>query len=175
MSARLHIRQQSRQSLALRVTPAGLLVLIPQHLSPDSPEVQAFIRNALEELRMPSPPNPLSQVWERGLGGEGLTRDDVLALVDICARQLEVEVGRVQLRPMRNKWGSVSTVGTLTLADDLLRLPRPLVEYVVLHELLHLRVPGHGRLYRLLLSQHIPDWRDRERCLARYTLLASHA
>jgi len=68
---------------------------------------------------------------------------------------------------MRNKWGSVSTAGNLTLAGDLLNLPRRLAEYVVCHELLHLRVPGHNRLYRLLLGHYIPDWRERERELGR--------
>jgi predicted metal-dependent hydrolase len=80
---------------------------------------------------------------------------------------LGVNVKRVQLRAMRNKWGSISTAGTLTLANDLLDMPRRLVEYVVCHELLHLKVPTHNRLYRLLLNQHIPDWRERERELGR--------
>ena len=79
-------------------------------------------------------------------------------------------VKRVQLRHMRRKWGSISTAGTLTLADDLLKLPVPLVEYVICHELLHLRAPQHNRLYYLLLEQHIPDWRQRERGLARWVL-----
>jgi len=42
-------------------------------------------------------------------------------------------------------------------------MPRRLVEYAVCHELRHLKVPTHNRLYRLLLGQHIPDWQERER------------
>jgi predicted metal-dependent hydrolase len=77
----------------------------------------------------------------------------------------------VQLRKMSNKWGSISTAGNLTLGSDLARLPRHLAEYVVCHELLHLQVPSHNKLYRLVLSRHIPDWREREQELASWALV----
>jgi predicted metal-dependent hydrolase len=54
-------------------------------------------------------------------------------------------------------------------------MPRRLVEYVICHELLHLRSPTHNKLYRLLLSQHIPDWRERERELGRWVLISGSA
>jgi predicted metal-dependent hydrolase len=76
---------------------------------------------------------------------------------------------------MRQKWGSISTAGTLTLADDLLNLPPRLVEYVICHELLHLKAPHHNRLFYLLLAQHIPDWRDREQKLGRHTFFEAES
>jgi predicted metal-dependent hydrolase len=94
-----------------------------------------------------------------------------LALVEDWAGRLGVQVKRVQLRAMRNKWGSISTAGTLTLTRDLLDMPHRLVEYVICHELLHLRVPTHNRDYRLLLSCYIPDWREREQELGNWVLL----
>jgi hypothetical protein len=72
---------------------------------------------------------------------------------------------------MRQKWGSLSTAGILTLANDLLSLPRPLVEYVICHELLHLQVPHHNRLYYLLLDLYLPDWRQRKQELGRWVLV----
>lgn len=137
-------------------------VLIPQDLSVGSPQVQDFIRRGLGELASPAPV----------LAAERLDRDGLLALVEEWAERLGVQVKRVQLRRMRNKWGSISTAGNLTLALDLLKLPRKVVEYVVCHELLHLRVPTHNRLYRLLLSHHIPDWREREQELGRWVLVS---
>jgi predicted metal-dependent hydrolase len=65
---------------------------------------------------------------------------------------------------------SQASSGTLTLADDLLKLPPHLVEYVICHELLHLKVPHHNKLYYLLLGQHIPDWRRREQALSQWVL-----
>lgn len=58
----------------------------------------------------------------------------------------------------------------LTLADDLLKLLPHLVEYVICHELLHLKVPHHNKFYYLLLGQHIPDWRHREQALSQWVL-----
>jgi hypothetical protein len=149
----IKIKPQNRKSLAMKVTPDGVEVLIPRHLNAGSEQVQIFIAEGLEKLTT----HPILE--------EALSKDEILALVDQWASKLAVEVNRVQIQPMRQKWGSISTAGNLTLADDLLKLPRHLVEYVICHELLHLKVPGHNRLYYLLLGQHIPDRRERERAL----------
>lgn len=154
------IKQQARKSLAMKVTPGGVEVLIPHHLDSGSERVQNFIEAGLQHL-IPPPPVPAA---------ERLTKNEVLALVKVWEQRLDVQVQRVQLQPMRNKWGSISTIGNLTLASDLLTLPRSLVEYVICHELLHLKVPNHTKLYRLLLSRYIPDWRERERELGRWAL-----
>jgi hypothetical protein len=160
MTYDVHIQHQPRQSLAMKVTPGGVQVLIPEHVGTDSADVQDFIQAGLGRLRHPEPVR----------AGERLSREDVLALVETWAARLGVGVKRVQLRAMRNKWGSISTAGTLTLASDLLDMPRRLVEYVICHELLHLKTPTHNKVYRLLLSQHVPDWGERERELGRWAL-----
>ena len=160
----IRIQPQQRKSLAMKVTPAGIQVLIPRSLAPDSAQVQEFIREGLPKV--PSP-QPLPD-------HDHHTRPDVLALVQEWGLKLGAQVKRTQLRPMRNKWGSISTTGTLTLADDLRQLPQHLVEYVIVHELLHLRHPTHHRLYRLTLSQHIPDCDERERQLAGWVLHRSN-
>jgi hypothetical protein len=159
----VQVRQQKRHSLAMKVLPSGVQVLIPQDLDANSAQVQQFIAEGLSKLATPTPVNE----------NERLTKQQILDLVDQWARCLEVTVTRVQLRTMRNKWGSISTAGTLTLADDLLRLPPRLVEYVVIHELLHLIVPTHTKAYRLQLSQHIPDWQQREQELGGWVFATS--
>ena len=60
---------------------------------------------------------------------------------------------------MVHKWGSCSSRGTVTLAEDLADRPAEFQNVVVVHELLHLRIPNHGRLFRALMSAHVPDWR----------------
>jgi predicted metal-dependent hydrolase len=165
MGANVQIRPQARKSLAMKVTPGGVQVLIPQGLAADSPEVQDFIREGLQKL---APPVPVP-------AAECLDRVGLLTSVQEWADRLGVQVRRVQLRQMRNKWGSVSTAGNLTLARDLLRLPRELAEYVICHELLHLRVAGHNRVYRLLLGRYIPDWREREEELGRWALVLAES
>jgi predicted metal-dependent hydrolase len=60
---------------------------------------------------------------------------------------------------MTRKWGSCSTAGTITLAADLAEQITGFQDFVVAHELLHLRVPNHGRLFKALMTIHVPDWR----------------
>lgn len=50
----------------------------------------------------------------------------------------------------------------MTLASDLADQEHAFQDYVVAHELLHLRVPTHGRLFKSLLSAHVPNWREFE-------------
>lgn len=92
-------------------------------------------------------------------------KNDIDALVARWADRLQVQVKRVQIRTMRTKWGSISTAGVLTLADDILHLPPDLAEYIVVHELMHLRYPDHQRGWRVSMGMYLPDWRNREAAL----------
>lgn len=95
-----------------------------------------------------------------------LTAAEVETLVDHWASRLQVQVKRVQIRTMRTKWGSISTAGVLTLADDILHLPPDLAEYIVVHELMHLRYPDHQRAWRVSMGMVLPDWQEREAALS---------
>lgn len=61
---------------------------------------------------------------------------------------------------MTRKWGSCSTTGIVTLAEDLALEGSSFQDFVIAHELLHLRVPNHGRLFKALMSLHVPGWRS---------------
>ncbi len=84
------------------------------------------------------------------------------------ATRIGVKVPRIQLRPMRSKWASISTAGRLTLNTDLLDVPRALGEFVIVHELVHLLAPNHGRVFKSFLHAYLPDWEARERALRRH-------
>ena len=60
---------------------------------------------------------------------------------------------------MTRKWGSCSTSGIITLAIDLAEQEVGFQDFVIAHELLHLRVPNHGKLFKALLAVHVPDWK----------------
>jgi predicted metal-dependent hydrolase len=80
--------------------------------------------------------------------------------VDAWASKLKVTPRLVRVQRMTRKWGSCSTRGTITLAADLIEQNRHFQDFVVAHELLHLRVPNHGRLFKALMTAHVPDWRS---------------
>mgnify|MGYP001442401104 CR=1 FL=1 len=71
------------------------------------------------------------------------------------AERLGVTPREVRVRPMRRKWASCSSAGRLTFNSELLRQPSAFRAEVIVHELLHLQVPNHGRLFRALLRAHL--------------------
>jgi len=78
------------------------------------------------------------------------------------AGRLKVEPRRVRVQRMTRKWGSCSTSGIVTLADDLADQAPGFRDFVIAHELLHLRVPNHGKLFKALMTIHVPGWRQHE-------------
>ena len=74
------------------------------------------------------------------------------------ADKLGVRVRSLAVRPMRNKWASCSTAGRLNFSSELLSLPHALADYVIVHELLHLSVPNHGRLWKSLMRAHLGNY-----------------
>ena len=88
--------------------------------------------------------------------------EDLKGAVAEWADRIGVEVREVHLRDMQRKWASISTNGRLTLSTDLLALPEALGEFVIVHELVHLLVPNHGRVFKSFMSAYLPDWEERQ-------------
>ena len=82
--------------------------------------------------------------------------------VAFWAERLHVPTPSVRVREMTRKWGSCSTAGTITLATDLGHQDVEFQNFVIVHELLHLRVPNHGKLFKAFMTAHVPDWREHE-------------
>jgi predicted metal-dependent hydrolase len=59
---------------------------------------------------------------------------------------------------MTRKWASCSTAGWLTFSRDLLQEETRFRDVVIVHELLHLLVPNHGKLFRSLMTAYVPAW-----------------
>jgi predicted metal-dependent hydrolase len=73
--------------------------------------------------------------------------------------KLRVNPRVVRVQAMRRKWGSCSSKGTVTLSSDLVDAEPRFQDYVIVHELLHLRVPNHNRLFQALMTTYVPGWR----------------
>lgn len=78
------------------------------------------------------------------------------------AVKLRVNPRVVRVQDMRRKWGSCSSAGTVTLSSDLLDQEEHFQDYVIVHELLHLRYANHGRMFKALMSAHVPGWQTIE-------------
>lgn len=83
-------------------------------------------------------------------------------MVDEWAAKMEEQHFTWQIEQMRNRWGSC-TVKTRRLRFnlELARVPRQCIEYIVVHELCHLRESRHNKLFEALMKKYMPDWRKR--------------
>lgn len=78
--------------------------------------------------------------------------------------KLKVKVAAYFLQRMKTKWGSCNhRAGHIRLNTELVKKPKDLLEYVVVHEMMHLIEPTHSERYASLLTEHYPTWRERPR------------
>ncbi len=81
------------------------------------------------------------------------------------AEALDVSYSHVSVRAQRTRWGSCSSRGTISLNWRLVLLPPQLCDYVLVHELAHLREMNHGPRFWALVARLVPDYRERRRSL----------
>jgi predicted metal-dependent hydrolase len=79
------------------------------------------------------------------------------------ALKLKVNPSQVVIADMPTKWGSCSPDGVVTFAEDLAKMEPEFQDYVIVHELLHLRYSNHGRRFRAMMTAMVPRWRELER------------
>jgi predicted metal-dependent hydrolase len=79
-----------------------------------------------------------------------------------------VHVAKIFLRRMKTKWGSCHPRNrTIRLNTELARKPLEFLEYIVVHEMVHLLEPSHNRRFASLMDQFLPEWREHRRNLHR--------
>jgi hypothetical protein len=86
-------------------------------------------------------------------------RELVAMLVDEEAPRIGVKPTRIQIRDQRSRWGSCSTRGTLSFNWRLVLAPFDVLDYVVVHELCHLREANHSLRFWGLVEERRPAWR----------------
>jgi predicted metal-dependent hydrolase len=75
--------------------------------------------------------------------------------------RLNVKVARYFLQRMKTKWGSCNhREGNIRLNTELAKKPKDLLEYVIVHEMTHLREPTHSERFTAILAEHYPTWRE---------------
>ena len=81
---------------------------------------------------------------------------------------LRVKVGRFHVQRMKNKWGSCNhDAGSIRLNAELARKPKECLEYIVVHEMVHLLEPTHNARFVALMDRHLPNWQHFRRALNR--------
>lgn len=96
-------------------------------------------------------------------------RNDARQLIVARTEMLAVSYGfalkRIAIRDTRRSWGSCSSLGNLNFSYKLLFLPPCIREYVIIHELCHLRVLNHSQAFWDEMGRHLPDYAERREVL----------
>jgi predicted metal-dependent hydrolase len=92
---------------------------------------------------------------------KALLHEQVPALIRKWERKLKVNVRGYFLQRMKTKWGSCnSRAGHIRLNTELVKKPKDLLEYVIVHEMAHLIEPTHSDRFIAILQKHYPTWRE---------------
>jgi len=82
-------------------------------------------------------------------------------IIKTWQKKLDVQVSAYFLQRMKTKWGSCNhRAGSIRLNTELVKKPLDLLEYVVVHEIVHLIEPTHNDRFFTILELHYPTWRD---------------
>ncbi|RKY52561.1 MAG: hypothetical protein DRP93_07940 [Candidatus Neomarinimicrobiota bacterium] len=71
----------------------------------------------------------------------------------------------VFLHLAKRRWGSCSAKGVITLNTELIKKAPALIDYVIVHEICHLKVPAHNKKFYALVGSIMPDWKERRSAL----------
>lgn len=72
-----------------------------------------------------------------------------------CAEEIAVKPKEVHLRNMNTKWASCSNKGRLSFSSSLLKEPQDFRTKVIVHELLHIKYPTHGKMFKTLFVSYL--------------------
>jgi predicted metal-dependent hydrolase len=169
---RARARQQARPRAAAVWTP-GTVVLWrgeTETIRPDSSSDRPAVIVGADVFRVPRVNGDLRPALEAQFAR--------LARIELPARAWElavttgIEIRRVTVRNQRSRWGSCSARGAISLNWRLLQAPGFVRDYIIYHELSHLREMNHSARFWAQVETVCPDWRAAERWLKRHGGLA---
>ena len=82
--------------------------------------------------------------------------------IEYFSKILDVKPNGLQIKNLKSKWGSVTISNVINLNLHLLKTPRKMIDYVILHELVHLKIKGHRYEFWAYLGKFMPDYEKRK-------------
>ena len=154
-------RSRRARHICLSIRPfKGVRIAVPQGVSYDEARDMArakagWIARHLERMTR------IEQGAVRFDGqapiNRAVARRVIVDRLETLARRHGFVFNKVFVRNQKTRWGSCSSVNNINLNVNLIRLPRGLMDYVILHELVHTRIKDHGPRFWKELGKYIPD------------------
>ncbi len=90
--------------------------------------------------------------------------------INLHSLEKNLPFGRLTIRQQKTRWGSCSSQNNISLNRYLVFLPKELMDYVIIHELVHTKVKNHGKEFWQLLETHYPDYKNAVKALRKFRL-----
>lgn len=166
------VRRKSMRNIRLRVEGDGSLVISASLSATVKEMCDAVERNAawIERQRTRLAESPMAQAIyaseEDKLAWRVLVEAAVASLLEIWEPIIGVRVKKLAFRNMKSRWGSCQpATGRVCINTRLALYPPRCLEYVVVHELVHMLEPSHNARFHELMDDFLPDWRERRKLL----------
>jgi predicted metal-dependent hydrolase len=92
----------------------------------------------------------------------------ILPIVENYAKKMNLYPAKISFRFNKSRWGSCSYKNSISFNYYLAKLPIELIEYVVVHELAHIKHKNHGRDFWALVEKYLPDVKERRKNLRKF-------
>lgn len=121
-------------------------------VSLDHKRINLFVRENADALKR----SKVIHQWHKSL-----LHEVIPPLIRKWEPRLKVKVRGYYLQRMKTKWGSCNhSAGNIRLNTELVKKPKDLLEYVIVHEMAHLLEPKHSDRFFTILQEHYPTWRE---------------
>lgn len=107
---------------------------------------------------------PLMEQWYRQKANK-LMPQIITPIIDKFNSLYDVSPNKISLKNMKSRWGSCSSKANISMNIKLIKSTESCIEYVMAHELCHLLQMNHSKNYYSLLTEFMPDWRERKKSL----------
>lgn len=146
----LKIIKSANEHLDVRLLKTKIIVSLPKVLSTSDQKVQTGIKKAAH----------------RALKKEA---NQLLPLrVNQLSKSSGFKYNSLKVRHLKTRWGSCSSNKDLVLSYYLMQLPWELIDYVILHELVHTKIMSHGKVFWDELEKHVPNLKQKKLELKQY-------
>ncbi len=119
-----------------------------------------WIQQKLESAHNSPIPELRTNSAEHFAAHQAEAQELVARLTKMWGERMGSDYGEVTVRRMKSRWGSCSPAKNLSFNYKIVFLPRKIQQYVVVHELCHLRVPDHSQKFWGLVARTLPDYED---------------
>lgn len=156
----LHFAKQKKQVFSIKSTLSVQGKDYKIHIIPNSTEKTRLDGNRIE-FHVPKKKHAIKQIkaqYQTYL--EKRAKALFPKLVQELARKVGITPAKINIKQLKDRWGSATLSGEINLNSNLMKAPRNVIKYVILHELCHFKIKEHSHHFWNLISKHMPEYEE---------------